>query len=280
MSDLTTIPAPGVHDLTDEEYFAGALARTSLSSTGVRELLVAPAKFRWNQLHPRPPKRAFDVGHGFHSVALGKGGEVVLFPGTGKNPEAWQKEDDKTAVAAMRAEGKVPLRPADWIVVHDMTAALRSHPHAPKLLTGGEAEKTLVWVDDATGVLCRAKADWLRPDGIVDCKSCDKADDGSLTKSVWNFGYYVQAAFYLRGFRACFPGVEPFFAFISTEKDAPYLTQVFQLSDRALAYGDRKCAEALEIYRDCLAADVWPGYPTNDITEIDLPGWVRTEEYS
>lgn len=279
MTDLTTIPGPGVHDLTDEEYFGGPLARASLSSTGVRELLVAPAKFRWNQQHPQPPKRTFDVGHAAHQLVLGAGPELVLFPGTGANPEAWQKKDDIAHVAALRADGKVPLRRSDWDAVHAMAEALLRHPHAPKLLSRGEPERTLIWVDEATGVLCRAKADWLRPDGIVDYKSAADASLTSLRKTVWNLGYFVQAAFYLRGFRACFPGVEPFFAWVGQEKDAPYLVQTFQLPEHYLAIGDRRCTEALERYRDCAQADLWPGYPADDIHEIEPPAWVRDEEY-
>jgi hypothetical protein len=272
--------APGVYELDDAAYFGGPLARASLSSTGVRELLNCPAKFRYRQQHARPDKRTFDLGHAAHQLVLGAGPELVLFPGTGANPEAWQKADDKIAVAALRAEGKVPLRRSDWDVVHGMAEALQEHPHAPRLLTRGEPERTLVWRDDATGALCRAKADWLRPDGIVDYKTCDLAELEALRKGVYNFGYYIQAAFYLRGFRArSLAGVEPFFGFIAQEKEAPYLVQTFQLTERALAYGDRKCAEALETYARCVEADEWPGYPTDDIPEIDLPAWVRTEEW-
>jgi hypothetical protein len=274
VSDQATLPGPGVHELTDEEYFAGPLARTSLSSTGVRELLVCPAKFRHNQLHPRPPKKTFDVGHAAHQLVLGAGPELVRI-----DADEWRTKAVKEEVQAARDRGAVPLKPADWDAVHGMAEMLLRHPHAPRLLSRGEPEQTLIWLDEATGVLCRAKADWLRPDGIVDLKTCDKADNDSLTRSVWNYSYYVQAAFYLRGFRACFPGVEPFFGFVAVEKEPPYLAQTFQLTGRAIAYGDRRCAEALEIYRDCLAADVWPGYPTDDIAEIDLPGWVRTEDW-
>jgi hypothetical protein len=269
-----------VHDLTDDEYFTGPIARASLSSTGVRELLACPARFRHNQQHPRAPKREFDEGHAFHKLVLGKGPLIEVIAGTGKGgPNAWQRDDDKARVAAARDAGKVPLRPVQDAMAKTMAATVWKHPHASKLLKIGAPEQTLIWVDEDTGVLCRAKVDKLRPDGVVDVKSCDKADDDSLIKSVWNWGYFTQAAFYLRGFRALFPGVDPFFAFVATEKDPPYLTRVFQLSDRALAYGDRRCTEALQRYRDCHAADDWPGYPTDEITEIDLPGWVRDEEY-
>jgi hypothetical protein len=73
---------------------------------------------------------------------------------------------------------------------------------------------------------------------------------------------------------------EPFFVHIAVEKTAPYLVHVNQLTDRAMAWGDRKVSEALEIFRDCTASGIWPGYPTDEITDIDLPAWVRTEEYS
>jgi hypothetical protein len=273
---------PGIYELTDDEYFGPALASTTLSSTGARELLKpgGPARFRYQaDTGTVETKRAFDLGHAVHSIALGKGPDVILFPGTGANPEAWQKQVDKDDVAKLRAAGKVPLRPADYTQAYAMAGAVAVHPTASKLLRRGQAERTLIWRDEATGVLCRAKADWLRPDGIVDVKTAADASEEGLSKAAWNHGYPVQAPFYLRGFRDRFPGVEPFFAFIAIEKDPPYLVHVNQLTERAMTWGDRQVSSALEIYRDCQASGVWPGYPLHEITDIDLPGWVRTEEW-
>jgi hypothetical protein len=263
----------GVFDLDDEAYFTSPLARASLSSTGVRDLLCCPARFRYRQQFGRPDTRAFDLGHAAHQLVLGAGPELVRI-----DANEWRSNAIKADVQAVRDRGAVPLKPADWDTVHAMAEALQQHPHAPKLFTRGQPEKSLVWRDEATGVLCRAKADWLRPDGIVDYKTCDRADLDSLTRGVHNYGYYIQAAFYLRGFRALH-SAEPFFAFVAQEKEPPHLVQVFQLTDRALAYGDRKCADALDLYAACVEADEWPGYPTDDIPEIDLPAWIRTEEW-
>jgi hypothetical protein len=282
VTDLIEIPAEGVHDLTDEEYFGPLLASATLSSTGARELLKpgGPARFRHKaDTGTVETKRQFDLGHAVHTWALGNGPDVVLFPGTGANPEAWQKNDDKEAVALLRAAGKVPLRPSDYAAAKAMVAAVKAHPLAAKLLRAGEPEKTLIWRDPATGVPCRAKADWLRPDGIVDLKTAESAAPEALSKAAHNHGYAIQAPFYLRGFRERFPGVEPFFVHIAVEKEPPYLVHVNQLTERALAYGDRQVSQALEIYRDCSASGIWPGYPTDEITDIDLPHWVRTEEF-
>jgi hypothetical protein len=288
MSELIELPRatapyePGVYELTDDEYFGPSLASTTLSSTGARELLKpgGPARFRHKADNGTvETKREFDVGHAVHTIALGRGPDVVLFPGTGRNPEAWQTNADKEDVAALRAEGKVPLRPADYRMAHNMASAIYVHPIAGRLLRGGQAEKTLIWRDEATGVLCRAKADYLRPDGIVDVKTAADACEDALSKAAVNHGYAVQAPFYLRGFRDRFPGVEPFFVHIAVEKEPPYLVHVTQLTGRALTWGDRQVSQALEIFRDCTASGVWPGYPLHEITDIDLPAWVRTEEF-
>jgi hypothetical protein len=283
--NLAEALAPGIYELTDEEYFSSALASTTLSSTGARELLKpgGPARFRHQaDTGTVETKRQFDLGHAVHTWTLGNGPDVVLFPGTGKNPEAWQKEDDKAAVLKLRAAGKVPLRPSDYAAAQDMVAAVKAHPVAGKLLTGGDPERTLIWRDQATGVLCRAKADYLRPDGIVDLKTAESAAPDDLSKAAHNHGYAIQAPFYLRGYRAHYGDFHtdaPFFVHIAVEKAPPYLVHVNQLTERAIAWGDRQVSQALEIFRDCTASGVWPGYPTDEITDIDLPAWVKTEEW-
>lgn len=276
LAPAVEVDGPGVYELTDDEYFNGPLARTSLSSTGARDLLDCPAKFRHNQLNARKDTKAFDMGHAAHQLVLGAGPKLVRI-----DADEWRTNAIKAEVAEVRASGGVPLKPADWDAVHAMAAALKGHPIAPKLFTHGAPEQSMVWRDKATGVLCRAKVDWLTRDGIVDYKTARTVRPASLPKAVHEHGYFVQAAFYLRGFRATDQtGLRraPFFMFVAQEKEPPYLVTVFQLADEALAYGDRLCAEALERYRDCLAADEWPGY-SDDIEDIALPAWVRTEEF-
>jgi hypothetical protein len=286
MTAATVAHDTGVFDLDDEAYFTSPLARASLSSTGARELLKpgGPARFRHHMdAGTLEVRREFDVGHAVHTLVLGAGPEPIAVVGTGKGgPNAWQNQADKDLVAQARAAGRVPLRPADMAAAEAMAAAVRAHPIAAKLLTAGQPERTLIWRDPATGVLCRAKADWLRRDGIVDLKTTESAAPDALSKAAHNYGYAIQAPFYLRGHRA-FPTQHynnPFFVHIAVEKTAPYLVHVNQLTERAMTYGDRKVSEALEIFRDCQESGIWPGYPEDEITDIDLPAWVRTEEYS
>jgi hypothetical protein len=272
--------APGVYELTDEEYFGPQLATTTLSSTGARELLKpgGPARFRHAiDAGTLEIRREFDLGHAVHTRVLGAGPTPVRIAA-----EEWRSKAVKGEVAAVRAAGMVPLRPSDYDASVAMATAVRSHPLAAKLLTGGLPERTLIWRDPATGVPCRAKVDWLRPDGMVDLKTTESAAPDALSKAAHNYGYAVQAPFYLRGFREVADRTvmaTPFFVHIAVEKTAPYLVHVTQLKERAMTWGDRQVSEALEIYRDCTAAGEWPGYPTDEITDIDLPAYVRTEEW-
>lgn len=271
------ITGPGVYALTDEEYFGAALATTTLSSTGAKELLKpgGPARYRHQRDNGTTViKREFDLGHAVHTLVLGSGPEPVRV-----SAEKWLSNAVKEQVTILRAEGKVPLRPSDFEAAVAMAVEVRKHPIAAKLFTRGLPEQAIIWRDDATGVMCRLKADWLRPDGIVDLKTAESASADALSKAVHNYGYFIQDAFYRRGFRAQHPGVEPFFAFVVVEKTAPYLVHVVQLMEHATAYGDRRVSEALEIYRDCTTSGEWHGYPTDKITDIDLPAWVHTEEW-
>jgi hypothetical protein len=278
---------PGVHQLTDEQYFADPVSGGSLTSSGARVLLApgGPARYRHQRDNGTTVvKREFDLGHAVHALVLGAGPKLIRITGTGASgPDAWLNNYDKAKVARARKVGAVPVRPSDFAAAHAMAAAVKAHPIAAKLFTAGAPEQALIWRDPVTGVMCRAKADWLRADGIVDLKTTESAAPDALSRSVYSWGYYIQAAFYLRGFRLLNLDAvvqrEPWFAFVAVEKAAPYLVHVHQLSERAMAYGDRKVSEALEIFRDCTASGRWPGYPENEITDIGLPAWVRTEEW-
>jgi hypothetical protein len=277
--EAQTITLAGVYDIPADVYHRDPVEGGSLSSSGARKILQSPAKFRWERDHGRAPKKAWDIGHAAHKVVLGAGPELVLFPGTGKNPEAWQRDDDIAAVAALRAEGKVPLKPSDWDTVHAMADAIRRHPLAARLFepAGGEPEQTLVWLDEPTGVWRRAMLDWRRGRVIVDYKSAASASRAAFTKAVGNFGYHQQDPYYRDGVAALGLADDPAFLFVVQEKDPPYLVAVYDIDDEDLRIGRERNRRALEMYRDCTESGLWPGY-SNDIETIALPSWVRRQD--
>jgi hypothetical protein len=273
---------PGVYDIPEDAYHADPVPGGSLSSTGARKLLPpsCPALFRHEQLNPPPARKVFEIGSAAHKLVLGSGPELVLV-----DYERWDTKEAKAKVADARAAGAIPLKRAEYEQVHAMADALRRHDLAAALLDPdyGQPEQTLIWQDDETGVWCRARLDWLPEQApgrmiIPDYKSSIKASRTAFAKSVAEHGYHRQAAWYLAGVRALGLAEQAAFVFIVQEKTAPYLVSLFDLTDEDLALADRSNRRALQVYADCAAADVWPGYSA-DIELISLPLWaVRAEE--
>jgi hypothetical protein len=264
---------PGVYDdIPIEEYHAD---RTSLSVSGAKLLLPpsCPAKFRHAQDNPPPPKHTFDIGHAAHAIVLGDGPELELV-----DYDRWDSKEAKAKVRDAREAGAVPLKRADYEAVHGMADAIRRHPIAGPMFDSGTPERSVYWRHAETGVLCRARPDWLTltntgRTAIVDLKTAVAGDLDSLQKALWNYGYYLQASWYRAGVRAAL-GVDPVFVFVFVEKTAPYVVTLVQPDTEAQKIGAAQRATALNIYRRCVDEGRWPAY-ADDIEILPLPAWVE-----
>lgn len=278
------ITEPGIYDLTDAEYHSDPVAGGSLSSTGARRLLPpsCPAKFRHYQQHPEV-KAEYDFGHAAHHAVLGIGPEIIVL-----DYDNWKKPSAREQRDAIRDAGKVPLLKKEADVVAAMAAALRVHPVAGRLFRPGRgvAEQTLVWRDRTTGIMRRALLDWRQDHVVADYKTCDKAEPSACARSIHTYGYHCQADWYLDGVGEL--GLTPAgkrakFAFVFQEKTAPYLVTVVEPDQEALLWGSVLNTKAIDIYRDCTARDVWPGYHDTDLVVASLPpyavaGYERARE--
>lgn len=275
------ITEPGVYpDVSDADYHRDPVAGGSLSSTGARRLLPpsCPAKFKWYAEHPEITK-TFDFGHAAHQAVLNVGPEIVVLPYDSFRTNAAKSDRDE-----VRAQGMVPLLEADAEVVTEMAEALRRHPKAGRLFVPGRgaAELTVVWRDRRTEIMRRARLDWVQGPIIVDYKTCDRADDASCARAIYNYGYHQQADFYIDG--ACeVPGVipvgaRPRFVLVFQEKTPPYLVNVVEPDAEALLWGGVLNAKAIDIYRQCTESGVWPGYDNSEefVTLASLPPYAIT----
>jgi hypothetical protein len=274
------ITEPGIYEMTNDQYHADPVPGGSLSSTGARKLLApsCPALFRHDQLHGQKPKRVFDFGTAAHGLVLGSGPELVKIKADNYRTKAAQE-----AQADARARGAVPLLPAEWQQVHDMAAAIRRHPTASALFAEGSGapEQSLFWQDRPTGVWCRARLDWMRYRTagrlvVPDYKTTNTASPSAVEKHIADFGYHQQGAFYLDGVEALGGGGDAEFVLVFQEKTAPYLINVVQLDAASLRVGRERNRRAIETYRDCTAADHWPGYG-DDIQIASLPQWAENK---
>src|SRR5690606_28980541 len=126
----------------------------------------------------------------------------------------------------------VPLLAKDADRAQAIADAVREHPVAGPLLSGGDAEVSAFWTDEATGVPCRGRFDYLRQIAsgpvVVDLKTTGDANPAHVGRTAVNLGYDVQAAWYLDGHRAT-TGTDAAFVHVLVEVDPPHAVAVVQL---------------------------------------------------
>ncbi|MBY4571219.1 hypothetical protein ACN95_14460 [Gordonia sihwensis] len=261
----TTFERSGlIHDL-DENSYHGDL--TTLSSTGARALATrTPAEFRHEQLNGRPDKKEFDFGHLVHKMILGKGADIRVI-----EADDWRTKAAREKRDAAREAGEVPVLEKEWRRAERVVESFRLHETAAGLISGGAPEVSLYWADSWSGVRCRGRVDYLRPDVAVDVKTTQDADPRKFAKSVAEYGYHAQAAWYMDGLTECGVTVTDF-VFVVVSVVAPHLVSVCRLSDAAIDRGRELNRVALERFAVCELTGEWPGHG-NEIHTIDLPSW-------
>lgn len=283
-----TITKPTViYDLPDADYHAH---KGSLSASGAKWLAppdACPAKHRWhadNQTH----KATFDFGHAAHRIVLDKGADIeVLINEDGDPFDSFRTKASQQASDAAREAGRVPMLEAEHARAKKVAAAVMLDPLIGHVFTPGtgDAEVSLFWPDPETGVIRRARLDWLtKPvDGrrrlIVDLKTAKSAEPNAFSKSAADYGYAISAANYVDGVIACGLADDPAYLLAVVEKDPPYVVSPFQIGDDLLQLGRALMRKAIRLYADCTEAGHWPGYLT-DIEPLALPGYYlhRIEE--
>lgn len=266
MSAVETVDVrTGFHDdIPEQDYHAD---RESLSVSGAKVLLKAPALFKWQQDHP-VHKPVFDYGSAAHALVLGVGAPIHVVDADSWRTKAAQAERDEA-----RARGETPLLTADYQKVQDMADALSSHTLAMQLLSDGTPEVSAYAVDPATGVLRRGRFDWLGRTILSDYKTSQSVEPFELRRIAVNFGYDMQGSWYLDLARDLgHPAAA--FALIFQMKEPPYLITVADMDDELLERGRARNRVALERFRDCTEAGVWPAFVADtEFATLTCPAW-------
>lgn len=277
--ERSVITGPGVYDIPEDVYHADPVDGGSLSASGAKKLLACPARFDYDRRHPPKSSAAMELGTAAHKIVLGVGADLVLVDADNYRTKAAQEIRD-----AARAAGKVPLLPAEMAEAEAMAAAVRAHPLAGRLFDGGEPERSLFWVDEHTGIWRRSRLDWLpfpsaRRMVIPDLKTGMSVSPDAIAKAVWNFGYYIQAPWYVDAVRALGLDDDPDFLLVFVETAPPYLVTVAGLDDDAMRTGRERGRKACERFRDCTESGIWPGYTDEvQIEWVSLPRWARLRD--
>ena len=246
--------------------FATYAALPAVNWSTLKAMSVSPLHYAHTLSHPRSDTAAMAKGRAVHVAVLEPLRLPLLYTtwdGTRRGPE-WTKFKEANA-------GKEILTVPEYEDIVAISAAVRSHPEARRLLRGGKAEQTILWTDPATRLRCKARVDYVRRDALVDLKTTRSLDERDFQRTFTTFKYYCQLAMYLDGLAANGHALESVYI-VAVESEPPHDVAVFEPSEDAIYAGQQEVHELLALVRRYRRRKRLPGrYPKT--TALDLPGW-------
>jgi hypothetical protein len=293
---LKPLPADGVirengqYNISMDVYHGQPCDGPSISSTGLRKIyLESPADF-WARSDLNDDRFEseehdhFVFGRAAHALLLGDEDFDALFaivpsiappkPTTaqikardaGRVTDAAQERfsfwDDFQAMNA----GKSLLKEEDLGSILHIKQALEAHPIVPVLLDG-QAEQSLIWKDEKTGVWLKSRLDMLSATGdLADLKTTSQKRLDLLLRDVRMHGYDMQLGLATMALEQVL-GVpftpEAYEAraaiLLFVHKQPPFHVMPVQVDYDALHWARLKCRQAIDTFAECIKSGVWPG---------------------
>lgn len=290
MSAATSTPAvlsildlpDGIHKDVPEAIYHGRILGIASKSV-LDKVHRSPAHYRaWVDGAPEEESAALSFGKALHCRILEPerfAKVYVVQPDFGNctfkenkaRRDAWRAEigwDKDPRVSRVETVDAETMTALDGIA-----RSIQAHPVAAELLCGGAAEVTAKWTDPATGIVCKGRADfWIESIGtLVDLKTTEDARPEAFARSVAQYRYHLQEAFYRDGFAQAGKPVEDF-VFVAVEKRPPYAVAVYTLDRDALLRGTVEVEQDLRRMAEAIERDEWPAYGQG-IQELSLPRW-------
>lgn len=251
-----------IHNMPAEIYHS----TRALSKSGLDQFRKSPAHFRaWQDGETKNESSpALEFGTAAHMAVLEPELFILKYA---KFSGDKRSKDGKAAWENIIYSGYTPITKEQWECVNGVASSVHAHPAAADLINSikpGYFEVSAF--DSFGGIKVKARIDGLGSDFIIDLKTTQDASESAFAKSVAQFRYHVQAAWY-----QMITGINRFI-FIAVEKEAPYGVACYELDQQAIDAGTRFIEETLPMYRECEALNSWPCYSSTTKT-ISLPMW-------
>ena len=229
--------------MDDKEYFA----HSAISQSDLKLIKKSFAHFK-NKEH-REPTASMIFGSALHSFILdGEGSfysKYVVMPEIDRRTSA-----GKAAYNDLLTSGKTIISHDDWYEIMQLKSNCLNHPRAKSILSKESITMEGALFGKLEGVDIKGKLDIVSDNWVVDIKTCQDASKEEFTRSISNFGYHLQAAFYIE--LAKQNGVNPKgFIFICIErKAASHGVAVYELSKKAIDLGYSEIKFLINKYKE------------------------------
>lgn len=246
----------------------------AMNNSRLKKILKSPAHFAQDSHHD---STAFVMGRLVHELVLTP--EVfdrnwAIYDGATRRGKAWDTFKAEN-------EGKDICMSKEYEEAITLTGAVLASDLGKEYFEGdGHSEVTMVWEEEIDGerVTLKCRQDRMQ-DGLADLKTTTATDQAGFTRDARKYQYDMQAAFYMRGYRAVMgKDLSPEqFVFVTIEK-ATKIVCGYYLPEYALQVGWEKVDTALHRYVDCLRSDEWLG--PNEGKLVELTDFVPEDTFS
>lgn len=215
------------------------------------------------------------MGRLAHTVALGRGQELAVFPGPVRRGKEWEKFAEANA-------SKMIVKQAELETAQAMAKSLLCHEEARQYVQGGEyVEHTFQAL--MGGRLIRFTPDTFEPGAFLfDLKTTTDASPERFPWQALKLGYHGQLAFYLDGVELL--GIQPpeTVAIAAIESKPPYAVCLYTLTPAAIDFGRRLYRKWFEDFLNCERSGSWPCYGPGVLDApadtYDLEGFTELDE--
>ncbi len=246
----------------------------ALNWSTLKHLAVSPRMLKFRERNPQKDTAALALGRAIHVALL----EPEKWAGYVREPDFGdqRKKENKAAKAAWEAEnaGRVCIPFDDYDMAVRCAEEIRAHREAMDLLVDGRHEVVIEWVDQGTGIKCKARLDNLRANDISDIKSTRHQTPRKFLLDGTNLLYYGQLSWYHDGAIAAgvLPAGAALPAIVAPQTVEPYDVMPFRMTMAAYFTGQRLWQSLIRRYAQCQVADWWPGIAPR-VLDFDVMPW-------
>lgn len=271
-----------------EEY----LQVDALSASGLKQLDRSPWHYRNRvDIDPTPAMLRGTLAHCAVLEPEAMAQRYVVVPdGAPRKPTRSQWDAKKPSAESMAAmdwwkkftedcAGRELVKFDDFALCQAQLSAINAQPELAELLRAGRGEVSIFWIDEATGIYCKARPDWLPPANgqsirPLDLKTCTDESPNGFGRAAARLRYDLQAAHYTAGIEAVTGLSVDAFVFGAVSSNPPILAVPYILTDEVRDQGRDERRELMDRLAWCMRENKWPAYG-DGLQLLDFPAYAK-----
>ena len=224
-----------------------------ISSHWLKDMLDSPAECYRKHLDPLRPvqesTKAMQFGTLVHCLALTplQFGEEFIIASYERRSKA-----GKAHYAKLSASGFIVISPDEFERAQAIVTAMKTHPDARQLLSGGQKEKTIIQERQRGLLPLKARLDIHHPGQRLVGELKTIHDINQIKTTMERYRYPLSAAFYAD------LSASQSVHFIFVQTGDPYEVAVFEMSRLQLQEGREQWQSALQRFDECWLKNDWP----------------------